>query len=153
MLGSLDATASELRSFFQWIERRGAERVLADVRKVQEFAEKIEVLPAGGPSHQGETSIKRGASSDKEILKRVERLLLSDTGLTRPRAIELVSEHLKRLGISEKEIPDSNRLPFGTWLLKLSRIVPTVDLLNIASILRNEAAHGRMAWPLRRESV
>jgi hypothetical protein len=152
VLSGLDISVSELQNFFRWVERRGAGRVSADIERMREFANKVEVLPAGEPTFSQPPVSQGPISSDKDILRRIEKILLSETGLTRSRATALFYERLVSDGIPMKDIPDPAKTSFINWLTKLGRRVPPIELLRVASLLRNDLVHGQMAWPLRRES-
>ena len=82
---------------------------------------------------------------------RVERLLKVEAGLSTAQAIEKLTARLVENNMIErKDVPPLSRKSFRDWVTRLSRRIPPKDILQAATILRNQFVHSPVNdWVLR----
>ena len=82
---------------------------------------------------------------------RVERLLKVEAGLSTTQAIEKLTARLVENNMIERnDVPPLSRKSFRDWVTRLSRRIPSKDILQAATILRNQYVHGPVNdWMLR----
>jgi hypothetical protein len=149
-LAASAADPSELQKFFTWIERVGPETATQVIQNLRDRTQDIEHASIG-KSRQNIVGGKM--PSNIEVADRLERLLLSETGLNKQHAVELILHELETLGIQTKELPAHHKISFSIWLERVARRVGPNQLLQVASRIRNSVAHGKLHWPLRRDDA
>ena len=153
LIAGSDLSRSEIRDFFNWIDSIGPQRASALVGQLRDLALGDDVLPSRAQVVRPRENAERPTSAgDREIVEKIEKLLLVEAGLTKTKAIELLARELDREVGSSTPIPDAGRNSFRAWIDRLYREVPSSLLLHVATKIRNELAHApRTDWPLRKD--
>jgi len=147
MLAASDLNNSELKMFLREVERAGAAEALRRIEHLRMIAADQE--PQSFSYRESHTSARD--AEHKNIVSKVESLLLGEAGLPKTRASHILhSEILSELGGSYY-LPSPNKVAFRLWLSRLLDQVPPSTVLHVASRLRNSIVHGDKSlsdWPL-----
>jgi hypothetical protein len=147
-LAGSNVARNELREFLTWVDANGIDSAVDIISSLKTAASNAEQeLGRGLFADKSFETAQR--LSEKQLVARIEKLML-ESGLTKAAMTKITTELLKERGYSQKSIPDASKVAFRVWVERLLRQIPADEMLNIASIVRNHAAHG-IDWPLRRE--
>ncbi len=153
-LAGIDVPGSELYGFFRWVVRNGPDKAtdaILDLRRTAAQAESI----SGGRTvlNRPGSILPSDGRLSTNVARRVQELLLLETGLSKNQAIELIIREIRRRNVSAKDIPSPKKIRMTVWLERVARKFGPNQLLEIASSIRNELMHtSRVHWPLRRET-
>jgi hypothetical protein len=138
---------------------RELHRVMTELQSMppEEISGRIHYLRKSIPRHIFDDFRIRFSSDQTLQLRngsvedRVERLLKVEAGLSTAEAIEKLTERLVENNMIErKHVPTLSRKSFRDWVMRLSRRIPPKDILQAATILRNQYVHGPVNdWMLR----
>lgn len=134
-------------------------RVMIELQSMppDEIGARISYLRKSLPRHLFEDFRIRSSTNhglryrDVSVGERVERLLKDEAGLSTSQAIERLSSRLTERNLIEKtDVPPLSRKSFSDWVTRLSKRVAPKDILQAATIIRNEYVHSPVNdWTLR----
>ena len=133
-------------------------RVMMELQSMppEEITGRIHYLRKSIPRHMFD-DFRIRFSSDQNFRRngtvgdRVERLLKVEAGLSTSQAIDKLTVKLLENDLIQKgDVPPLSRKSFRDWVTRLSRRIPPKDILQAATILRNQYVHGPVNdWMLR----
>ena len=151
LLASADLSLSEVRSFARWVEKNGAQRVVATIERLRHVADEDDT-PVRSYFSSIRANQEANAGRHSELSTKVERLLIEEAGLTRWEAAKLLRSELESEPNVEERIPDPGRTAFKSWIDRVAEAVSESVLLHVVTRLRNRLVHtNRPDWPLKRE--
>ena len=137
LLAGTRLTSSDLQTFGRWVERNGSRGLADAIQRLRQVASDSELPP------------HTNVLVPSDVSRRIEQLLIGETGLTKIEAAKrfraMLSKDFKIV------VPPLSRTNFGTWMSRLAAKVPESTLLQAATRVRNERVHApRLDWPLKR---
>ena len=138
---------------------RELHRVMSELQSMppEEISGRIAHLRKSIPRHLFD-DFKIRFSSDRSfrfrngsVGDRVEKLLKVEAGLSTAQAMEKLTQRLVETNMIERgDVPPLSRKSFRDWITRLSHRIPPKDILQAATILRNQYVHNpRNDWMLR----
>lgn len=147
-MAAADISRAEMRDFLRWLDTNGIDGAVDAIRVLRATAEDLQSERSRGLIEK-ETNENARRLSEKQLASRIEKMML-ESKLTKGQTAKAVTELLVDRGYHPDSIPDSSKLAFRAWIERLLRTFSPEELLQIASHIRNYAAHG-IDWPLRRD--
>lgn len=157
LLAATDERQSDLRSFARWVDQVGPQGFVTAIERIRGAAELAATGPISSSSSKAEQFLERLAENPnrKEMVAKVEQLLLGDTGLPKSVAATMLIEQLVKQGTPRGALPSPQKVAFATWLRQVADRVPESVVLHVATRLRNELAHGQRSrpdWALKKDT-
>jgi hypothetical protein len=78
-----------------------------------------------------------------EIAEQIQRLLVSEAGLTKIAAAQTLTDALRRRHPKEVVVPYNTKDGFARWLRQLAMVYPLSEILHVAASVRNSRIHSR----------
>ena len=133
----------EITEFSQAIHQLGPKAFMDDVMSMRRAMSSLQGdVPYDVPS-------RAPVEASSEIVARIERLLVDETGLPKAAAIDILSSEL-RMRFPNQIIPSESRRGFQVWIHRLTNIISEKELLHLATAIRNRYVHERPSdWRLK----
>jgi hypothetical protein len=139
---------SELRTMLKFIHSNSPEELLRQIERLRGDA--VIINPSSDAKLKRSQVDQDRLKEFSEVIRKIERLLVTDAGLSKSMATKVLYEELHQR-FPNKYLATPNKVAFDIWMARTLDDFPASEVLHIATKIRNSNVHGSATssnWPL-----